>query len=175
MFGSGIIPDGEGTQTAFTSVDLGGTTSRPGLVEAMYNLIMASDAALPAVPSSFLDVGIDASENTWKAAVAQRDGDIQYLQGKLAEQSAQIAEYLHHLDRINAWGWFRLGLFFDRLIRALLRLFGHRRTNVIADERSSSIASTNTETDNFGKSLPKFETEAATPAVAGEPSGNTLP
>jgi len=168
MFGSGIIPDGEGTQTAFTSVDLGGTTSRPGLVEAMYNLIMASDAALPAAPSSFLDVGIDASENIWKAAVAQRDGDIQRLQGKLAEQSAQIAEYLHHLDRINAWGWFRLGLFLDRLIRAPLRLFGHRRTNVIADERSSSIASTHTETDNFGTSLPKFEAEAATPSVAGE-------
>jgi ubiquinone/menaquinone biosynthesis C-methylase UbiE len=170
MFGSGIIPDGEGTQTAFTSVDLGGTTSRPGLVEAMYNLIMASDAALPAVPSSFLDVGIDASENTWKAAVAQRDGDIQRLQEKLTEQSAQIAEYLHHLDRINAWGWFRLGLFLDRLIRAPLRFFGHQRTSVVADERYSSIASTNAETDNLGKSLPKFETEAATPAVAGEPS-----
>jgi O-antigen biosynthesis protein len=130
MFGSGIIPDGEGTQTAFTSVDLGGTTSRPGLVEAIYNLIMASDAALPAAPSSFLDVGVDASENvkTWKAAVAERDGDIQRLQGeladqgaRLAEQSVQITQYSYHLDCINAWGWFRLGVFLDSLIRAPLR------------------------------------------------------
>ena len=72
------------------------------------------------------------------------------------------------INRINAWGWFRLGLFLDRLIFTPFRLFGHRRTTVIADERSSSIASTNMETDNFGKSLPKFETEAATPAVAAK-------
>ncbi len=85
MFGSGIIPDGEGTQKAFTSVNLGGTTSRPGLVDAMYNLIIASDAVLPAAPLSFLDVGIDASEKvkTWKAAVAERDGDIAQRDGDI--------------------------------------------------------------------------------------------
>ena len=69
----------------------------------------------------------------------------------------------------GAWGSYRLGLFLDRLLRAPLRLFGRRRTTVIADERPGSIGSTHMETDNFGTSLPKFATEAATPAVAGEP------
>jgi len=104
MFGSGIIPDGEGTQTAFTSVDSGGATSRPGLVEAMYNLIMASDARFRLAPLSFLDVGIDASEavKTGKPLSRNVMEIFSTWQGNFAEQSAQIAEYLHHLDRINA-------------------------------------------------------------------------
>jgi hypothetical protein len=184
MFGSGIVPIGEGTQAAFNSVDMSGSTCHTGLVEAMYNLVLASDVALPVAPSSFLDVGIDASENvkTWKAAVAQRDADIQRLQGeladqgarlaeqsaRLAEQSAQTAEYLYHLDRINAWGWFRLGVFLDRLIRAPARLVAKQRPNVVTDESPDSIPSTHTDADGLGKSLLKWAREAATPIAAVE-------
>jgi lipopolysaccharide biosynthesis protein len=45
-------------------------------------------------------------------------------EGKVKENTLQEPRTI---DRINAWGWFRLGLFLDRLIRAPLRLFGHRR------------------------------------------------
>jgi glycosyltransferase involved in cell wall biosynthesis/SAM-dependent methyltransferase len=103
MFGSGILPYDEGTLTTFTSVDLGSTESRPGLVEAMYNLIIASDAEIPAAVASFLDVGIEASETVkiWKAAVAQRDGDIERFQGQLAEQSARLTEQSAQLIEKN--------------------------------------------------------------------------
>ena len=134
MFGSGIVPCVEGSQTAFTSVGMGGTTSNPGLVEATYNLVLASDAALPAAPASFLDVDINASETVknWRATVAKRDSDItaakkniqeltahlRRLDEFIAQKDTQIAEYLYHLDRINASGWWRLGMWLDRFIRA---------------------------------------------------------
>jgi O-antigen biosynthesis protein len=184
MFGSGIIPCGERSQTAFTSVDMGGTTSNTGLVEATYNLVLASDAALPAAPASFLDVGIEGSEtvNNWKAVAAQRDGDIQCLQGELAdqgaqlaekearfaklsarlsEQSAQTAEYLYHLNRINAWGWFRLGVFLDRLILAPLRLVGQQRSNLTANKCSDSIASARTDATSMVSDIAELLRENA--------------
>ncbi len=83
MFGSAIVPiDGA---AGATSADLQGATSTPGLSEALYNLVVASDAALPAVPLSFLDVGIDASDTVkhWRAVAAQRDGQIQRLESEL--------------------------------------------------------------------------------------------
>jgi len=108
VFGSGIIPDGEESRTTFASVDMSGTTSHSGLSEATYNLVLASDAALPASPASFLDVGIDASQ-----AVAQRDAQIQNLQRELraAELQAntpelqalwkQLATLVAHTQRFN--------------------------------------------------------------------------
>jgi GT2 family glycosyltransferase len=82
---------------------MSGTTCHPGLVEATYNLIPASDAALPASPPSFLDAGIDASQTVkdWRAAVTQRDGDIQRLQGELQDIGEQLTISTAHIQRLN--------------------------------------------------------------------------
>jgi glycosyltransferase involved in cell wall biosynthesis/SAM-dependent methyltransferase len=196
IFGSGIIPCGQGYAAPFISVEIGAAAAHPGLLEAIYNLVLASDAELPAAPASFLDVGVDASETvkSWSAAVAQRDGEIQRLQGEfaatqrrsdgiiaekeaviaekdarlteqraqIAEQRAQIAEYLYHLERINSWGWFRLGLFLDKLVHAPIRLIAKQRSEVIANDRPDSIADTRTNADGSGKSSLARVTEAAT-------------
>jgi ubiquinone/menaquinone biosynthesis C-methylase UbiE len=102
MFGSGIIPNGEAFKTAFTSVDMGGTTSGSGLVDPVYNLVLASDSALPAAPASFLDVGIDASEilKPWRAAVAQRYSDVQRLEGELQICRNELQAYRNELRAI---------------------------------------------------------------------------
>lgn len=66
------------------------------------------------------------------AQIAQSQGDLalarnnmkelsthlRRLDDDIAKKSAEITEYLYHLGRINASGWWRLGLFLDKLIRA---------------------------------------------------------
>ncbi|MGA2843262.1 MAG: methyltransferase domain-containing protein, partial [Steroidobacteraceae bacterium] len=126
MFGSGIIPDIGAAAVDFASADLQGTTSSPGLPEAEYNLVLASDAPLPAAPLSFLDVGIDASETVRQASilnaelaarVRQLEADVAHvrqLEADVARKDTQIAEYLYHLGRINASPWWRFGMWLTR-------------------------------------------------------------
>ncbi len=75
------------------------------------------------------------------AQLMERDARLAAISAQLAERSAQLDECVNHLDRINAWGWFRLGLFLDRLIQAPVRVVTKLRWNVISNERSKSIAS----------------------------------
>jgi hypothetical protein len=56
------------------------------------------------------------------AQLIEKDARRAELTAQLNEQRTRLDECMYHLDRINAWGWFRLGIFLDRVIRAPLRL-----------------------------------------------------
>ena len=94
IFGSGILPNGGETQPAAISLELDEGAPRPGLIEPIYNLVLASDAALPPAPTSFLDVGVDASDavQAWKAAAEQKDAEIARTTSELMELRKEAAK-----------------------------------------------------------------------------------
>ncbi|MGB8277873.1 MAG: glycoside hydrolase family 99-like domain-containing protein [Methylovirgula sp.] len=59
--------------------------------------------------------------------IAQKDAQIAQRDAQIMEKDAQIAEYLYHLNRINASPWWRFGMWFTRLVRTPLRLVASRR------------------------------------------------
>ena len=75
-----------------------------------------------AAPTLFGGVTTSAQLAEKEVQLAKRSARFADQGARLDKQSAQAAEYLYHLDRINAWGWFRLGVFLDRVIRAPVRL-----------------------------------------------------
>ena len=59
-----------------------------------------------------------------KKKVRELTAHLRRLDDSVTEKDAQIAEYLYHLERINASGWRRLGLLLDKLIRVPRILLG---------------------------------------------------
>ena len=104
--------------------------------------------------------GRDAQVAELSAELAGRDAQIAELSAQLAQRNAQIgelsaqaAEYIYHLDRINAWGWFRLGLSLDKFIRAPFRLIKKQRRNMAVEDRPDAIANTRADADGLKKKV----------------------
>ena len=57
-----------------------------------------------------------------KGAVEELKQSLEHVRESVAFKDAQIAEYLYHLERINASPWWRLGMWVTRRIDALLRI-----------------------------------------------------
>ena len=79
--------------------------------------------------------------------IIERDGRLEELNAQLAERSTQLAERtgqlhecVYHLDRINAWGWFRLGVFLDRLIHDPLGVLAKRQSSASENQEQSSVS-----------------------------------
>jgi glycosyltransferase involved in cell wall biosynthesis len=81
----------------------------------------------------------DARLASQSAHLMERDARIVAITAQLTERSARLDECVYHLDRINAWGWFRLGIFLDELIHNPLRLVAKQRSDVVADKGSDSV------------------------------------
>jgi glycosyltransferase involved in cell wall biosynthesis len=81
----------------------------------------------------------DARIASQSAQLMERDARIVAITAQLTERSARLDECVYHLDRINAWGWFRLGIFLDELIHNPLRLVAKQRSDVVADKGSHSV------------------------------------
>lgn len=76
------------------------------------------------------------------------EADLNRLYEAIAARDAQIKEYLYHLDRINASGWWRLGMWIDKQIRSVRALFLPRESKVNsapAPQVSSVLVPTETE------------------------------
>ncbi len=52
-----------------------------------------------------------------KAEIAYLRALVENLRSERSELQAQVAEYIYHLDRINASPWWRLGQWFDRQVK----------------------------------------------------------
>ncbi|MGP0083559.1 MAG: class I SAM-dependent methyltransferase, partial [Steroidobacteraceae bacterium] len=110
MFGSGIIPDAGVAALSFTRADPQGTD----LSEAMYNLVLASDASLPAAPASFLEardtdrnaeaLAPNAALNTraqqLEAVVDQKETSINELATRINELTARLEGRWDHNLRV---------------------------------------------------------------------------
>jgi len=102
-FGSFIIPEEATPAHTFTSMDLLDGAPRPGLTDAIYNLVLASDEELPAAPPSFLDGTIGQQqdqeaepgptmEQLWDE-IGQRDTKINVLLGDLEQLKAEVGKF----------------------------------------------------------------------------------
>lgn len=98
MFGSAIVPDIE-TATGTVSADLKTFSAAPGLREAMYNLVLASDAALPSAPVSLLegsgtekDVLVAQKDAIRDALIAQKDALFSQKDALIVQKDALIAQ-----------------------------------------------------------------------------------
>ncbi len=114
MFGSGIIPDAGVAALSFTRADPQGTD----LSEAMYNLVLASDASLPAAPASFWEasdtdrnaegLALNAALNTrvqqLEAVVDQKETSINELATRINELTARLGRRWDH----NLWVAFQI-------------------------------------------------------------------
>ena len=110
-------------------------------VRLMKDTRLASYRGCAAYAADARLIAADAQLAEKDAQLMEKDARLAAISAQLAERSAQLDECVYHLDRINAWGWFRLGLFLDRLIQAPVRVVTKLRWNVISNERSKSIAS----------------------------------
>ncbi len=123
-------------------------TGRDAQVAELSAQLAGRDAQIAELSAQLAEKDMRLAELS--AQLTGRDVRLAELSTQLAEQRAQAAEYLYHLDRINAWGWFQLGLSLDKFIRAPFRLIekqrlrsiDKQRRNAAVEDRPDAIAST---------------------------------
>jgi glycosyltransferase involved in cell wall biosynthesis len=71
-----------------------------------------------------------------KAEIAYLRALVENLRSERSELRDQVAEYIYHLDRINASPWWRLGQWFDRQVRNVRRLLSGKGKDAGPDDRS---------------------------------------
>jgi glycosyltransferase involved in cell wall biosynthesis len=71
-----------------------------------------------------------------KAEIAYLRALVENLRSERSELKDQVAEYIYHLDRINASPWWRLGQWFDRQVRHIRRYVSGRATDAPPPDRS---------------------------------------
>jgi glycosyltransferase involved in cell wall biosynthesis len=71
--------------------------------------------------------------------VKELAASLRQLEDSVARKDAQIAEYLYHLNRINASPYWRLGMWFSRLVQTPVRTIKRQSANLVASEISGSV------------------------------------
>ena len=79
-----------------------------------------------------LEEGIQNLRTENDAQIAEKDTQLFEKDAQIAQRDAQIDEYLYHLERINASPWWRLGMWFSRLVQTLSRLVAGGRPAHVA-------------------------------------------
>ncbi|MGP0083724.1 MAG: rhamnan synthesis F family protein, partial [Steroidobacteraceae bacterium] len=98
MFGSGIIPDAGAAALSFTRADLQSTD----LSEARYNLVLASDASLPAAPASILEAS-DTDRNAETLALnAALNTRVRHLEAVVDQKETSINELVTRINELTA-------------------------------------------------------------------------
>ncbi len=87
--------------------------------------LVERDARLAEQGARLAEQGARLAQSEGELALAKKN--IRELSAHLRRLDAQIGEYLYHLNRINASPWWRLGMWFSRLISALGSFFAFRR------------------------------------------------
>ena len=90
-------------------------------VRMLQGRVAEQNAQLVERDARLAEQGARLAQSEGELALAKKN--IRELSAHLRRTDAQIGEYLYHLNRINASPWWRLGMWFSRLISALGSFF----------------------------------------------------